>query len=118
VRTPAKTRRSFRYCVKDSRGYTAAVFSSPRRSARARLVVTTVRGHGNARARVGSRTTKFRRTYRHRVRVARGLYRGGPRSPRIFGLSRGRVRYIAAATPAVARDRRALEHYLRLSGQR
>ena len=118
VRTPTRTRRSFRYCVKGSRGYTAAVFSSRARSARAKLVVTTVRGHGNRRARVGTPATRFRRMYGHRVRVSRGLYRGGPRSPRVFGLSRGHVRYIAVATPAVARDRKALRRYLRLSRRR
>jgi hypothetical protein len=118
VRTPTQTRRSFRYCVKDSRGYTAAVFSSRSPRARAKLAVTTVRGHGNRRAQVGSRAAKFRRNYRNRVRVSRGLFRGGPRSPRIFGLRRGRVRYIAVAAPTVARERRALRRYLRLSRQR
>ena len=118
VRTPAKTARTFRYCVKGSRGYTAAVFSSRSRSARAKLLVTTVRGNGNRRARVGSRAARFRRNYRHEVRVAPGLYRSGPRSTRVFGLSRGRVRFIAVADPAVARDRQKLQRYLSLSRRR
>jgi hypothetical protein len=53
--------------------------------------------------------------YRREVRVARGLYRSGPRSTRIFGLSGGRVRFIAVADPAVARDRRKLQRHLQLS---
>ena len=117
VRTPTQTPRSFRYCVKDAPGYTAAVFSSPSADGRARLLLTTVRGHGNRRARVGSRATRFRRKYSRRVRVARGLYRGSPRGSRIFGLSGGRVQFIALATPAVAGDRKALRRYLRLGGQ-
>jgi hypothetical protein len=118
VRTPTQTPRSFRYCVKGVPGYTAAVFSSRSENARAKLVLTTARGNGNRRARVGSRATRFRRMYPDRVRVARGLYRGGPRSRRIFGLSRGRVQFIALATRAVAGDRKALPRYVRLSGQR
>jgi hypothetical protein len=118
VRAPTRTRRSFRYCVKGSRAYTAAVFSSRARRARVKLLVTTVRGNGNRRARVGSRAARFRRMYRHEVRVARGLYRSGRRSTRIFGLSRGRVSFIAVADPAVARDRKELQRYVHLSRQR
>ena len=117
VRTPAKTARTFRYCVKGSRGYTAAVFSSRSRRARVKLVLTTVRGHGNRRTRVGSRAARFKSKYRHRVRVARGLYRGGPRSARLFGISRGRVRLIAVADPAVAGKRSSLRRYVRLAGR-
>jgi len=118
VRTPAQTRRSFRFCVKESRGYTAAVFSGRSSGARAKLLVTTARGLGNRHARVGSRGTRFRQKHPNRVRVSRGLYRGAPRSPRLYGLRGGRVRFMAVATRGVAGDRKVLRRYLRLSRQR
>ena len=117
VRMTAETPRSFRYCVEGKRGYTAAVFSRRDERARAKLLLTTVPGQGNRRTRVGSRAAKFRRRYPDRVRVARGLYLGGPRSQRIFGLREGRVQFIAVARRRVARNRKAVKRYLRLGGQ-
>ncbi len=111
VRAPRRTRRAFRYCVKRSRGRVTAIFSSRSRRARVRMVVTTARGHGNRRVRVGSPASSFRRAYPTRVRVARGLYRVRRGSPRMFGLRArarplhrggrpvGRARSCCAATP-------------------
>ena len=118
VRTPRRTRRGYRYCVKGSRGRVTAVFPGRPRTARVKLVVTTARGHGNRRVRVGSRAGRFRRAYPTRVRFARGLYRVRRGSPRMFGLRRGRVRFIAVASRRAARDRGALGRYLRAAGLR
>ena len=115
VRAPRRTRRAFRYCVKRSRGRVTAIFSSRSRRARVRMVVTTARGHGNRRVRVGSPAGSFRRAYPTRVRVARGLYRVRRGSPRMFGLRAGRVRFIAVASRPVARDRAALRRHLRVA---
>ena len=79
------------------RGVTA-VFSSRSRRGRVRLVTTTARGHGNRRVRVGSTSARFRRAYPRRRRVARGIFRASPRSPRLFGVRRGKVSFIAVRT--------------------
>lgn len=118
VRAPRRTARTMRFCVKRSRGRVTAVFSSRSRRAHAKLVVTTARHHGNRHVRVGSRASRFRRAYPNRVLIAGGLYRAGPRSPRMVALRRGRVRYIAVASQSLARDRRALRRHLRVAGLR
>ncbi len=94
------------------------MFGSRSRRARAKLVVTTARGHGNRRVRVGSRATRFRRAYPNRVRIARGVYRARKGSPRLFGVRSGRVRYIAVATSPVTRKGATLRRYLRRAGVR
>ncbi len=116
VRAPRRARRTLSYCVKRSRGRVTAVFSSASARARAKLVVTTARGHGTRRARVGTRVSRFQRSYPKRVRIARGLYRARRGSPRLFGVRRGRVRFIAVAPRSVARSPRALRRHLRLAG--
>ena len=116
VRPPSRTARTLRYCVKSSRGRVTAVFASRSRRARARLVVTTATGHGNRRVRVGSRASRFRRAYRNRVRIGRGIYRARRGSPRLFGIRRGRVRFIAVAPRSVAGSPRALRRHLRTAG--
>lgn len=118
VRSPRRTGRSLRYCVKRSRGRVSAVFASRSSRARVALVATTAHGHGNRSVTVGSRASRFRRMYPNRVRIARGLYRAGPRSPRIVGLGRGRVRFIGVASQAVVRHRGLLRRDLRLAGLR
>ena len=52
--------------------------------------------------------------------MARGIYRANPRSPRLFGVRRGRVRYIAVADRRLLRkrNRKALRAYLRFAGVR
>ena len=82
------------------------------------LVATTARGHGNRRVRVLSRTRAFRRAYPRRRRVARGIYRASPGSPRLFGVRRGRVRYIAVANRRLLRRPAALRRALRRAGVR
>jgi hypothetical protein len=116
VKPTRRTANTFRYCVKGRSGEVRAVFS--RRSSRGRveLVATTARGHGNRRVRVLSRTRAFLRAYPRRRRVARGIYRASPGSPRLFGIRRGRVRYIAVSNRRLLRRPAALRRALRRAG--
>jgi hypothetical protein len=95
VKPVRTTRRAYRYCVKGGGGTVTAAFS---RRGRVALIATTARGHGNRRVRPGSPARLARRAYPRRVRVARGLYRANPHSPRLFGVRGGRVRFFAVAT--------------------
>jgi hypothetical protein len=94
------TRRSYRYCVKGGTGSVTAVFSGRGRVA---LVATTAPAHGNRGVRPGSPARLLRRAYPHRLRIARGLYRANPHSPRVIGVSRGRVKFFAVASPRLLR---------------
>ena len=113
---PARRRHVYRYCVEGRSGKVTAVFSKPSRRGRVELVTTTARGHGNRRVRVRSRAAAFRRAYPRRRRIGRGLYRAGPGSPRLIGLRRGRVRFIAVAGRRLLRDRAGLRVALRRAG--
>ena len=113
-----RTSRTFRYCVKGRSGVVTAVFSSRSRRARVRLVTTTARGHGTRRARVRAKAVRFRRAYPRRRRIVSGVYRTKPGSPRLFGVRRGRVTFIAVADRKLLRSRSALRRQLRLAGVR
>jgi len=91
------------------------VFSSRSRRARARLVTTTARYHRMRRVGRGSSSRRLAR-FPHRVRIARRLYRAGPRSRRIFGTRRGKVRFVAVADRRLIRKPKTLRRYLRLAG--
>ena len=106
-------RRAWRWCVKRSRGSVRAALS---RRGHVALVATTARGHGNRGVHTGSSARRFRRAYPHRRRLRRGLYRLGPHSPRLIGLRRGRVRFVAVAPRRLIARRRTLRAYLRLAG--
>jgi hypothetical protein len=110
-----KTRRSFRYCVKRSSGRVRAVFSR-RRGGRVVLVATNARGHGNRLIRPGSPMRTVRRAYSRGVSLSRGLYRLNPRSPRVIGVRKGRVRFFAVANKRLLRNTRKLRRHLRLAG--
>lgn len=111
-----RTRRSYRYCVKGRSGQVTAVLSSGSARGRVRLVTTTAHGHGNRRVRSSSR--RFFAAYPRGRRIGRGLYRANPRSPRLFGIRRGRVRFIAVADRRLLAPgkRRALRRYLAYAG--
>jgi hypothetical protein len=94
------TRRSYRYCVKGGTGSVTAVFS---RAGRVALVVTTAHSHGNRGVRPGSLARTLRRAYPRRVRIARGLFRANPHSPRLIGVSGGRVSFFAVASSRLLR---------------
>ena len=108
-----KTRRSFRYCVKGSSGRVSAVFS---RRGRVALVATNARVHGNRGVRPGASVRALRRAYSRGRAVGRGLYRANPRSPRLIGFRKGRVRFFAVADRRLLRSRGALKRHLRLAG--
>jgi hypothetical protein len=112
VHTPlrSKARRSLRWCVKRSRGAVTAVLD---RSSRATLVATTARGHGNRGVHPGSSTRALRAGYPGRRRLGRGLFSANARSRRVFGVRRGRVRYVAVASGRLLRTRRSLRRTLR-----
>jgi streptogramin lyase len=113
VRSPRRTRRSLRWCVKRSRGKVTAVLSP---HGRARLVVTTAAVHGNRRVRPGARVSRLS-AYPSRVALGGGLYRATPGSPRLIGTRGGRVRFIAVADRGLLRNPRALRRYLRLASR-
>jgi hypothetical protein len=116
VKPRSRTRRAYRYCVKRSRGRVTAVFSSRSKRGKVRLVTTTARRHGNRRIGVGTRAARFLRRYPNRRPVTKGIYRARRGSRRLFGVRRGRVRFIAVADKGLARNARSLKRYLRLAG--
>jgi hypothetical protein len=107
------TRHSWRWCVKGGKGTVAAAFT---RRGRVALVTTTAPRHGNRRIHPGTRVRALRRAYPRRRSLGRGLVRANPRSPRLFGVRRGRVRYIGVTTPRALRKSKALRSYLRYVG--
>jgi hypothetical protein len=109
--TATKGRRA-RYCVTGG-GKAIAAFS---RHGRAGLVASTAPGH---RARgglhAGAKLRSAARRFRRATRVAKGVRR----SRRIvFGVRRGRVSFVAAVGPKVARSPRLMRAYVRLAGLR
>lgn len=110
VKPARRTRRSYRYCVKGSTGRVTAVFS-PR--GRVRLITTTARNHRLRRVAPGGRLRALLRRFPRARAIGPGLYRAGPRSGRLFGLRRGRVRFVAVADRRLIANRRALRGYLR-----
>lgn len=115
-RVPAprrRTRRSWRWCVKGSKGTVSAAFSKKGRVA---LVSTTAKHHGNRRVRPGSKQAALRRAYPRGRRVGPTLWRANSKSPRLFGVSRGRVRFVAVTTRRTIGRRKTLRSYLRYAG--
>ncbi len=103
-----------RYCVKaDSRRAVTAVFGP---GARVRLLTTTARAHRYRGIRPGSGLRQVRRRLPGLRRIMRGVYRAGPRSQRLIGVRRGRVRYLAVAGQRSLRRSRVLRIYLRRAG--
>jgi len=107
------TPRSYRYCVKRTRGGVIAVFS---RKGRVVLAATTARVHGNRGVRPGSSAGALRRAYSRRRAIGRGVFRANGRSPRLIGVRNGKVRFFAVASRQLLRNRRALARHLRLAG--
>jgi hypothetical protein len=103
-----RTARSWRWCVEGG-GRVVAAFT---KGGRVALVGTTGARHRHRRIRPGSSARLVRRTFPRRVVLTRRLVRAGPHSGRLFGVRRGKVRYIAVASRRVSKLRR----YLRLAG--
>jgi hypothetical protein len=108
-----QTRRSLRWCVKGGRGTVSAAFDARGRVA---LVATTAPTHGNRGVRPGSRMRALRRAYPRRRSAGRSLVLANPRSPRFFGVRRGRVRYIAVTSRRTLAQLRRLRRHLRSAG--
>ena len=113
VRIARKTRRSYRFCVKRSKGRVSAVFSG---RGRVVLATTTARAHGNRRLHPGSSLRALRRAYPRRKRFGRGVFRANRKSPRLIVVRKGRVRAVAVANRRLLRNRRSLRRYLKLAG--
>lgn len=111
VRPVRHGRHSSRFCVKGG-GVVEAVLS---RSGRAVLVVSTAPSHGNRGVRPGVPSGNVR-AYGRRVRLGAGLFRAYPRSTRLVGIRRGRVRFVAVATPRLLSHPHALRLQLRKAG--
>ena len=112
-RVPAprrETRRSWRWCVKGGRGAVSAAFDARGRVA---LVATTAPRHGNRRIHPGTGVRTLKRAYPRSRALGRGLVRANRRSPRLLGVRRGRVRFIAVAAPRTIARRKTLRTYLR-----
>jgi hypothetical protein len=103
-------RRVVRWCVTGTRGRVSAVFSRPGPRGRARLVVSTARRH------TAGRPGRVARRFPRARRLSRGVYRGGPRSRRVFGVRRGRLRFVGVADTRLLRNPKALRRYLRRAG--
>jgi hypothetical protein len=107
---------SYRWCVKGSSGSVTAAFSSRKASGRALLVASTAPGHRMRRVGPGAGRRLLVRSFARARRLSSGIYRAGPRSRRLFGVRRGRVRFVAVADRRLLGDRRALRRYLRRAG--
>ncbi|MFN2616860.1 MAG: DUF3089 domain-containing protein [Thermoleophilaceae bacterium] len=111
----ARTARSYRWCVRGSRRRVAAVFARRSAGGRAWLVVTRIRRYSARRVSPGQSFARLVRRFPAALRLRPGLYRAGPRSRRIFGVRRRRVRFVGVAAKPLLRHPRLLRRYLRLA---
>jgi acid phosphatase type 7 len=116
LRAPRPTdrgRRAWRYCVRGSRGRVLVGFSG---GGRVQLVLSTARGHSRGRIRRGASVRRLRRAYSLRRRGP-GTYAGTGRGHRVvFGVRRGRVRFVGVASVRLVARPRVLRRYTRLLG--
>jgi hypothetical protein len=91
----------------------AAAFT---RKGRVALVATTAPRHGNRRTHPGTRLAALLRSYPRARAIGRALLRANPQSPRLLGVRRGRVRYIAVSSGRSIARPRTLSAYLRYAG--
>jgi hypothetical protein len=99
---PLVTRRGvFRWCVDGTRGRVNAVVDR----GQVRLVTSTART-----------TLPHVKSLPKRRRIARGLFRARPRSPRIVGVRKGGVSFAGVAERPVLRNVRLLRRLLRRAG--
>jgi hypothetical protein len=101
--------------VKGGQGSVIASFSG---RGRVQLVASTAPGHGNRGIRPGIRSRRLSRSYPGRRALGRGLYRARPRSARLIGVRRGRVRFVAVASSRLLRNRRSLMRLVGATGLR
>jgi lysophospholipase L1-like esterase len=109
-----RSRSRVRWCTSGG-GQLTAVFSSRRRKARVAFVATTAPGHRIRGVHADSRKAALARTYPKRVRLTRGLFLSSRRGNALFGVSRGRVSFIAVAGRGALRHVGQLNRALRLA---
>jgi hypothetical protein len=115
-RVPAprrRTGRSWRWCVKGGKGTVSAAFTKRGRVA---LVTATSKRYGNRHIRPGSKRSALSRAYPRRRAVGRVIVRANRRSPRFFGVRRGKVRYVGVTYRRTLGTRKTLRAYLRYAG--
>jgi hypothetical protein len=94
-----ETKRSWRWCVKRSRGKVRAAFT---RKGKVALIATSAARHRAGAVHPGRRVGR------------NGLVRIDKR--RFMRVRGGKVRYVVVASPGVAKSRRLLRRYLKLAG--
>ena len=109
-----RSRTRVRWCTNGG-GQLTAVLSSRKRSARVVFVATTAPGHRIRRVHADSSKAALARAYPRRVRLTRGLFLSSRRGNALFGVSRGRVSFIAVAGRGALRQVRPLNRALRLA---
>jgi alpha-D-xyloside xylohydrolase len=108
-----KTSRSHRYCV--TGGGEVRVAFAPR-GGPGRLIATTAPGYRSRGIGRGSSLRSLRRAYPGLTRLRSGLYRTSRVQRQVFGVKRGRVRFVAALDRRLIRSRTQVLAYLRLAG--
>jgi hypothetical protein len=106
----------YRWCVRRSAGRVTAVFSSRSARGRARLVLSTAPRHRSRGVGNGAGVGRLARRFPRSARIAPRVFRAGPRSQRIFGTRRGKVRFAGVADRRLLRHPRALRSYVRRAG--
>jgi hypothetical protein len=112
-----RRRRAWRYCVSGRRNRTAKVVAVFTRRARVGLVASTGRGHEALGIAPGARARRLRGRARP---FGRGVFvrRAGGGAGFVYGVRRGRVRYVGVASRSVARRPARLRRHLRIGGVR
>ena len=108
-----KSAKAYRYCVKGGKGRVMAVFG---RRSKVELVTTTGALHGNRGVRPGSTVRKMRKAFPRAKRISRTVYRANPKSPRLIGVRKGKVRYFAVAGKRPLKSKKLLRAQLRRAG--
>jgi microsomal dipeptidase-like Zn-dependent dipeptidase len=106
----------WRWCVGRQVNRRAKVLAAFTRREQVGLIASTARTHRVAGIRPTDRSARLRG---HARPAGRGLFvRRSGRTRILYGVRRGRVRYVGVATHSVAGNRRTLRRYLRLAGLR
>ena len=113
VRPVKRGPRVQRWCVKRSSRRVSAAFGGRSVRSRALVVVTRAPRHGNRGVRPGSSRRALRRAFPGARPIAPGVLRAGRRNAVLFGVRRGRVRYVAVAQRRLLERPRALRRALR-----
>jgi hypothetical protein len=109
--------RAWRWCVRRKKNRRKKVVAVLDRKGRVQLIASNAQGHRALRIRPGVRAKRLRGRAR---RLGRGLYvrRAGRRARYVYGVRRGRVRFVGVATRSASKSRKRLRAYLRLAGLR